>query len=93
VLSLLDNNRAEDASARWIAVLDRKNAVVLADCGSMMGFAEVEECVDLDADGKVEAVIVADDGGAHGDATYYVCEFYPKFSLLAGIQAGRGSST
>lgn len=91
ILSLIDSDQPERGFSQWILVIDPKNRIVLADCGASYAPVELSDVRDLDGDGKLDAVIEANGGGAHGNATYYLCSFSPSFRVMGAIHTGRGS--
>lgn len=91
ILTLFDAAKVTQADYAWVVVIDPAGKTRLASSGAIYGTSGVYKVLDMDGDGRLEAVLESNGGGAHGNMDYFVCGFYPKFRLLAGIQAGRGS--
>ena len=90
ILTVFDREMPEDAKTVNVVVVDTSGRVRLSRPGLVFNPGGLYHATDLDGDGRAEAVIESEGGGARGRSEYFVCRFYPKFGLLAYVDAGRG---
>ncbi len=89
-LTIYDGEDIEDAISTWTILLDSEYRICMAMKGSVYADYNAVKPMDLDGDGRLEALFEIDNGGMTSCTDYYICSFYPSFKLLAAVYSTFG---